>query len=246
MPQKAVFRLFLILHRSLFQWRGRRRRLLYMKVKTLIGFVIALISVLGINFIPLEMWLFRDFSGESAMFFYALENVAAIALATVFVLLFAPKEEVNSDYGRMEKDAAKKSLFSITKIRKRSEILQAYLVFSIGFSLGSIVLMCAFVFLVLKTQIQFEAVMTGLVWIFGFQILEFFGDFLMLRPLTLAQTEVFLKRSMGRVALLFLAVFVGFFLAAVADRWFVVPFVVLKTYVDIVEQVQIFRGLRTK
>ncbi len=102
--------------------------------------------------------------------------------------------------------------------------------------------MSAFIFLVLKTKIQFEEVLTALIWIFGFQALAFFGDLLMFRPLSLAQAGIFLKRSMGRVALLFLSVFLGIFLAAVADKWFVIPFVVLKTCVDVSEQIQIFRG----
>ena len=62
-------------------------------MKATFGFIISLISVFGINFVPLEMWRDGNFSGESAMFFYTLENVVAIALATVFVSLFAPKEK---------------------------------------------------------------------------------------------------------------------------------------------------------
>lgn len=216
------------------------------KIKSIIGFIISLISVLGVNFIPLEMWLYRDFSSESAMFFYALENIIAIALAFIFVLIFAPEEEINPDYHRKEEILKNYPAFPVVKIRKKAEILKGYLVFSLGFSLGSIVFLAVFVFLILKTKIQFEAIIGGLIWIIGFQIFEFFGDFLMLRPLTLAQTEVFLKRSMGRVALLFLSVFLGIFLAAFVNKWFVVPFVVLKTLVDIVEQVQIFKGFAEK
>jgi len=53
------------------------------------------------------------------------------------------------------------------------------------------------------------------------------------RPLTLAKTENYLKQSMGRVALLFLAVFIGIFVALFVDKWFVIPFIALKTIVDI-------------
>jgi hypothetical protein len=208
--------------------------------------MISLICVLGINFIPLEMWLYRDFSSESAMFFYALENIAAIILAAIFVFLFAPKEEINPDYHRKEEILKTYPAFPVVKIRQKAEILKSYLVFSFGFSLGSMTFLTVFIFLVLKTKIQFEAIISGLIWILIFQILEFFGDFLMLRPLTLAKSEVFLKRSMGRVALLFLSVFMGIFLAAFVNKWFVVPFVVLKTLIDIGEQFQILKGLQIR
>jgi hypothetical protein len=216
------------------------------KVKKIVGFLISLVSVLAINFIPLEMWLYRDFSSESAMIFYALENIIAIALAAVFVLLFAPVEEVNPDYHRKAEILKEHPAFEVVSIRRKKDILTQYLVFSVAFSIGAIIFMLVFIFLILKTQIQFAAVTTALWWILGFQILEFFGDFLMLRPLTLAQTEVFLKRSMGRVALLFLSVFIGIFLAFWVQKWFVIPFIALKTMADIGEQVQIFKGLRIK
>lgn len=214
------------------------------KMKKIIGFLISLVSVLGINFIPLEMWLYRDFSIESAMVFYALENLLAILFATLFVFAFAPAQEENPDYHRKAEILKEHPAFPVVRIRQKNEILTQYLVFSLAFSIGGGIFMSAFIFLVLKAQIQFTAIAAALWWILGFQILEFFGDFLMLRPLTLAQTEVFLKRSMGRVALLFLSVFIGSFLAAWIERWFVVPFIALKTMADIGEQVGIFTGLR--
>jgi hypothetical protein len=217
-----------------------------MKIKTIVGFMISLISVLGINFIPLEMWLYRNFSAESAMFFYALENIAAIFLAFIFVWLFAPRREENPDYERKEEILKEHPAFPVEKIRRKKEMLEGYLIFSLGFSVGSLIFLLAFIFLILKVEIQFTAVVTALIWILGFQVLEFFGDFLMLRPLTLAKTEVFLKRSMGRVALLFISVFIGIFLALFANKWFVVPFIALKTLVDIGEQIEIFKGLRAK
>lgn len=195
-----------------------------MKIKSIIGLIISLIAVLGINFIPLEMWLNRNFSGEYAMIIYALENVFAIVFAVVFVILFAPKRE------------------QIEKLRTRKEILQTYLVVAVGFSVGSGIFIAAFIFLILKVKIDFSAVQSAMMWILGFQFLEFFGDVLMLRPFSLKKTEFFLTRSLGRVFLLFLAVFIGVWVAAFADKWFVIPFIVLKTITDIGEQIQKFMG----
>lgn len=199
-----------------------------MNIKSIIGFIISLISVLGINFIPLEMWLYRDFSSENTMLLYALENVAAIFLAVIFVFLFAPKRE------------------QAKKLLTRKEVLQNYLVAAVSLSVGSGIFLCAFIFLILKTEIAAAAIISGLMWIFGFQILEFIADFIMLRPLSLVKTEVFLNRSLGRIALLFLCVFLGIFLALFVDKWFVVPFIILKTLVDIGEQIQIFTGFGKK
>lgn len=192
--------------------------------KTIIGFIISLISVLSINFIPLEMWLYRDFSGENAMILYALENILAIIFAAIFVLLFAPRKE------------------QAKKLVTRKEILQGYLVASIGLSLGSGIFLFAFIFLILKAEIFWLTIFSALIWIFGFLILEFIADAIMLRPLSLAKAQIFLNRSLGRVVLLFLCVFIGIFVALFADKWFIVPFVILKTIVDIGEQIQIFTG----
>jgi Family of unknown function (DUF6498) len=196
--------------------------------KSIVGFIISLISVLGVNFIPLEWWLYRDFSGENTMVLYALENTVAVFLAVIFVLLFAP-----------QKEPAKKLL-------TRKELLQGYLVAAIGFSVGSGVFLCAFIFLILKTKIAVAAMLSALLWIFGFQILEFIADSIMLRPLSLSKAGIFLNRSLGRVFLLFLGVFIGIFVALFADKWFVLPFVILKTIVDIGEQIQIFTGFGKK
>lgn len=213
-----------------------------MKLKTAVGLFISLISVLGINFIPLEMFLYHDFSSESAMVFYALENIVAIIFAIIFVVLFAPKEEENPDFARREELLKQNPAFPVERIRRKSQILQGYLIFSLAFSAGSLIFLTAFIFIVLKTQIQFASVFTGLLWIVGFQWVAFLANILMLRPVTLVKTEGFLKQSMGRVALLFLAVFAGIFFALFVDKWFVVPFIALKTMVDIVEVFQILKS----
>ena len=199
-----------------------------MNKKSITGFIISVISVLGINFIPLEMWLYENYSGETTMVVYALENVLAIFLATVFILLFAPRRD------------------RTTRIRTRRELLQIYLISSLGLSAGSGIFLSLFIFGILRADVAFPAVAEALVWIFGFLVLEFIGDFIMLRPLSLAQADTFLNRSIRRVFLLFLGVFLGVFLAAVVDTWFVVPFVILKTLADIADQIEIYQGFHSK
>ena len=199
-----------------------------MNKKSNIGFIISVVSVLGINFIPLEMLLYKDYSSETTMVVYALENVLMIILATVFILIFAP---------RIDQTA---------KIRSRKELLQVYLLSSVGLTVGSGIFLSVFIFGIMRADVTFPAVAEALIWISGFLVLEFVGDFIMLRPLSLAQADIFLTRSIRRVFLLFLGVFLGVFLAAFGVKMFVAPFVILKTLADIGDQIEIYQGFRHK
>jgi hypothetical protein len=196
--------------------------------KSIVGFIISVISVLGINFIPLEMLLYKNYSSETTMVVYALENVLAIFLATVFILLFAPR------------------LDRAGEIRTRRELLQMYLISTISLTVGSGIFLSIFIFGILRADVTFPAVATAFTWVAGFLALEFIGDFIMLRPLSLAQADAFLTRSVRRVFLLFLGVFLGIFLAAFVNSGFVVPFIFLKTLADIADQIEIYQGFRAK
>ncbi len=70
-----------------------------MKTRRTLGFALSLVSVAGVNFIPLEMWLHDDFSGAQSMILYWLENILAIFLAIVFVFLFAPRRDETAKFG---------------------------------------------------------------------------------------------------------------------------------------------------
>ena len=199
-----------------------------MNKKSIVGFIISVVSVLGINFIPLEMLLYKDYSSETTMVVYALENVLAIFLATFFILLFAPPSDRTA------------------QIRTRNELLEVYLLSSLGLSVVSGIFLSVFIFGIMRADVTFPAVAVALAWISGFLVLEFTGDFIMLRPLSLAQADNFLTRSVRRVFLLFLGVFLGVILAAFGNKWFVAPFIVLKTLADIADQIEIYQGFRNK
>ncbi|HLM61452.1 MAG TPA: hypothetical protein VK308_11670 [Pyrinomonadaceae bacterium] len=194
--------------------------------KSIVGFIISIISVLGINFIPLEMLLYKNYSSETTMIVYALENVLTIFLATVFIMLFAPRLDLTG------------------KIRTRKELLQMYLISTVSLSVGTGIFLSFFIFVILRVDVSFQAVVTAMIWIFGFLILEFIADSIMLRPLSLAQADIFLTRSVRRVFLLFLCVFLGIFLAAFVSSGFVAPFIILKTLADIADQIEIYKGFR--
>jgi len=72
-------------------------------------------------------------------------------------------------------------------------VLQNYLVAAVSLSVGGGIFLCAFIFLILKTEIAAAAIVAGLIWIFGFQILEFIADFIMLHPLSLGSVDILSK-----------------------------------------------------
>ncbi|HEX9960815.1 MAG TPA: DUF6498-containing protein [Pyrinomonadaceae bacterium] len=197
-----------------------------MNKKSIIGFIISVVSVLGINFIPLEMLLYKDYSSETTMVVYALENVLVIFLAAVFILLFAPRRDQTGE------------------IKTRKELLQVYLISTLSLTAGSGIVLSVFIFGILRADVTFSAVAGAVAWISGFLVLEFIADFMMLRPLSLAQADNFLTRSVRRVFLLFLGVFLGIFLAAFVGSGFVAPFIILKTLADIGDQIEIYQGFR--
>jgi small-conductance mechanosensitive channel len=195
-----------------------------MKTRRTLGFALSLVSVAGVNFIPLEMWLHDDFSGAQSMILYWLENILAIFLAIVFVFLFAPRRD--------ETD----------KVRTRKDTIVFYSLLAIPFSLASAAFFFYFVVEALASEIDLRAVAQAMLWIVGFLLLEFAADALMIRRLTLFQAELFMNRSLGRIFLFFLTVLLGYCLIIFGFGWFVVPFVVLKTLADIEAQFRILTG----
>lgn len=174
------------------------------------------------------MLLYKDYSSETTMVVYALENVLTIFLASVFILLFAPR------------------LDNTGEIKTRKELLQVYLISTLSLTVGSGIVLSIFIFGILRADVTFSAVATAMIWISGFLLLEFVADFMMLRPLSLAQADNFLTRSVRRVFLLFLCVFLGIFLAAFVSSGFVAPFIIMKTLADIADQIEIYQGFRGK
>jgi hypothetical protein len=104
------------------------------------------------------MLLYKNYSSETTMVVYALENILAIFLATVFILLFAPRIDPTG------------------KIRTRKELLQMYLISTISLTIGSGMVLSIFIFGILRADVTFSAVATAIIWVFGFLILEFIAD----------------------------------------------------------------------
>ena len=185
-----------------------------------------MISVFGINFIPLELLLDRGFSVRWAMLLYLCENLFAIVISAMVVYFLAPAAE--SGEGP----------------RTRSDTIVNFVVAGGFTTVVTGILLTAFIFLVLKASFSVEVFVTSLIWMVGFQIFEFAGAAVMISPLSLKRAETFLNRTLLRVILLMLCVLFGVFCAAWIDAWFVIPFIVLKTLVDLGGQCQVFREMR--
>jgi len=194
--------------------------------RRLIGLFIAVISIFGVNFIPLELILNRGFSAKGAMLLYLAENVFAITISSTIVYVFAPRIE-NGD-----------------KHRIRRETIINFIVPAGFTTIITGILLAAFVFMILRARFSLDVFFESLIWMVGFQIIEFIGALVMMSPFSLRQAETFLNRTLGRVILLMLCVLLGVFCAAWINEWFVIPFIALKSIVDIGEQFKIFRDVR--
>ena len=191
-------------------------------------YLIAALQALGINAVPVVGMFAADWSVETAMLLYLLENLIGIPLAALLVRLLAPPRE---DAPGM-------------RVRLRREILNTYLIVALSFSLGSAVFILLVTYRTTNGQLDLTGLRTGLSAIALFAFLGFLIDLVYMRPLSLPRAEKVLERSLGRIFLLYLAVFVGMFLAIFGLASFFIPFVVLKTLVDIGYLLQAFPGTR--
>jgi hypothetical protein len=191
-------------------------------------YFIAALQALGINAVPVVGMFAADWSVETAMLLYLLENLIGIPLAALLVRLLAPPRE---DAPGM-------------RVRLRREILNTYLIVALSFSLGSAIFILFVVYRTTNGQLDLTGLRTGLSAIALFALFGFLVDLVYMRPLSLPRAEKVLERSLGRIFLLYLAVFVGMFLAIFGLASFFIPFVVLKTLVDIGYLLQAFPGAR--
>jgi hypothetical protein len=213
-------------------------------LKRLIGLTVCLVSILGINFIPLELLLNRRFSSSGAMLLYLAENVTAIFISAAIVFVFGDRSlrrEAARQVGiTAQQGRARQAFANFSPLN--AQILN-FVVPAVIATVATSVFLLFFVFGILHTNITAAVFRSSVLWILGFQFVEFTGSLIMLYPLKIKRSETFLNRTLGRVFLLLLCVFLGIFCAAWVNQWFVIPFVILKTIVDVAEQLQIFRDL---
>ena len=199
-----------------------------MKSKSTFKLIISEITAVALNVIPLGLWFFEDYPVETIVLLYGLESVLAMVFAVLCVILLVSSEEGDE---------------KILQTRyKWKKIRDFVLIF--GFSTFVILSFPAtIIFLSPKTAngaaVTLADVAFGLKFILAFQMLEFFSNLYLLRPLSMKQGEHLLSYSFGGMAVIFVSIFLGFFAAVIGISVYL-PFIVLKTFIDIGQPVQYF------
>lgn len=178
-------------------------------------------TALGVNAVPVAAVFAADAPPETVMVLYFMENLVTVLLTAALVRLLAPARDESS-----------------RNHRTRRSLLQTYLLVALGFTLVNGVFIAAFVGLFLRVAIPRPVLVLGLGLIVIFELIAFAAGYFRLRPLSIAWAESVLERTLGRVFLLHLGVFIGVFLAAAFASWFVWPFIVLKTITDVGQALQ--------
>ncbi|HEX8250098.1 MAG TPA: hypothetical protein VF599_18130 [Pyrinomonadaceae bacterium] len=198
------------------------------KGKSTFKLIISEISAVGITVVPLALWFFEDYPVATVAVLYVLESIMAVIFAILCVLLLAPS-------GRQSEKAG--------KITGKIEIIKNLLWVFVPWAIFSLVFPAA---VIVSPKINgggvtFDDVIYGLKFILAFQLLEFFSNLYLLRPLSVKEGEYFLSYSLGGMAVIFVSIFLGFFAAVIGISIFL-PFIVLKTFIDIGQPVQYFLG----
>jgi hypothetical protein len=209
-----------------------------------------LFTVLGVNAVPALGVFAGGWPAETAMLVYLLETLTMVVLSALRVRLLAPaREETMGDQpapasplpaGLTVTTPAGSKSWMDNQPRDRRQILEGFLVVSFGFSGVSGVFIVVFLFLIRKAPIAASDVTAGLVTILIFQLFELVADLILWRRMSLGQADILLLQSLRRAFVLYFGVFIGLCGAAYTGSWFVIPFIVLKTLMDVGTQVEYF------
>ena len=199
-----------------------------MPLKSLLQSGKSVLLALGVNAVPAVGFFVRGWSAETTMLVYLLENLLLVGITSLRVRALAP---AFSDPIPGEKS------------KSRRELLQGFLVSGLGFSLGAGVFILVIFFLFMRMSVDTATIGVGLAWIALLESLEAFSDLFFIRPASFEWAEGLVQQTMGRVALLYLGVFIGVFIGVFGKtEWFVIPFIGLKTMVDVGGPLQLAWG----
>lgn len=198
-----------------------------MNLKSIPQFLPRLAAILGVNTIPALGWLRETWSAEVAMLLYYLETVAVILLVGAMVRFIVPAH-----------DEAGRPIAG-----ERNRLARSYLFFSLVFTAGIGLFLGLALFAIRQATIPWPAVGAAFAVIVALQLFAYGWEAYRLRPLDIADAEALVNRDMGRIPILHLGVLFGMFLAAYRSEWFVWPFIILKTTVDVAGLVAQARAL---
>ncbi len=220
-----------------------------MDKRAILRAITSFVARLGINAIPPSLVLFGGSSLETAMVLYFIENIAGIIFSTARVLILAPAQDLA--YASLGLAFSQVKVYVNDRLVEQKgnpaslrTVIQNYLITALAFTAGTGVFLFFFVFLILKANVSSSIILIGMEGMIAFQGFYFVADLFLLGRLTPERAVALLQASWGRIGLLYLAVFIGVFLAAAVDRWFVLPFAILKTIADLAVPIQAIKGLK--
>ncbi|MCB9100538.1 MAG: hypothetical protein H6632_13425 [Anaerolineales bacterium] len=225
--------------------------------RPLLRSITAILSALGVNAVPAIGFFGLGWSWETTLVLYLLETVLGIPFVALRIRLLSPAQEdvigaslPDSWTTHNKKSGAKVIRYAwptADGVRyERAGLLQSYLLVVVSFSAVLSVFILVFLFLIMQVQLDWAAFRSGLLGILIFQLVGFLADLVWLRPLSLAQAEKLGEQSMGRAALLYVAVFAGLCAASFHPYGFLLPFIGLKTMVDVGQPIQAMWNYRRR
>ena len=188
-----------------------------MKPRALLLPIPPLAARFGVTILPAWGWLRDVWSAETAMILYFLETVVVVLIVGFGLRLIVP-----------DVDEAGRDIRA-----RRNKLVADYRWVMFGFTGVIGVFLATILLLFLQVSVPWAAVGWVMTAIVALQLFAYGWEAYRLRPLDIADAEKLINRDIGRIAVLHLGVFFGAFLAAVRAEWFVWPFLILKTVVDI-------------
>jgi Family of unknown function (DUF6498) len=211
------------------------------------------LAAIGINAVPAFGFFASDWTIATTMLVYLLDNLIGVTLTSGRIWLLVDKnaryDPANRPAGGLPEGMAltvttgKRTTKKYSMTSGRNEMLQGFMITGYAFSLGVAVFIGAFIFLIFRIPVDAGAIGTSLLWIGALHLGAFLNDLLFRRGSPLAVAEVWVRQSLGRVFLLFLAVFVGIFVALWSNQAFFIPFMLLKFMADLEGPLEMLRRL---
>lgn len=201
------------------------------------------LAAIGINAVPAFGFFVNEWTIATTMLVYLLDNLIGVTLTSGRIWLLVDKQAkydpANRPAGGLPEGMAltvstgKRTTKKYSLTSSRNEMLQGFMLTGYAFSLGVAVFIGVFIFLIFRIPVDANAIRTSLIWIGALHLGSFLNDLLFRRDSPMATAEVWVRQSLGRVLLLFLAVFVGIFVALWSNQAFFIPFMLLKFMADL-------------
>lgn len=222
-----------------------------MSKNSVFGATTKILSALGLNAVPSIGFWGLGWGWENTLLLYLLETLIGGLLVMLRIRLLAPAQEevIGATLPKplIEVSTGKRSSKQVIRYARpiydgvwydRNEMLKSYLLIVVVFFVAVGVFMAVFLFLLMRVELNPEALRRGLIGILTFQLLNLLGDIAWLRALSLPQAEKLLEQSVGRMGLLNLAIVAGFLATPFHPDGFLLPFMALKTMVDVGQPLQ--------